>query len=203
MGSPPHAQCGLDSIGTGARHRIMVAVNNAISDPVALHLSDLYRTLSDELALHGTLLALLQEAQESIINRSAEKLLAQVESIGTHLPRLDTLRRHRDHVRRELAQALDQPVSASFRQLIHLLPAELKAHLGTRVTEINSVLQSAQRCLRQNQMLIIRSMEQMDAVAGPDAMPVAKIVLGASDACSLAFGQHGPALEPAFSRRSL
>ena len=203
MGSRPHALCGLHSMGNWARDSIIASVNNAINDPVALHLSDLYRTLSDELALHGVLLGLLQEARESIINRSAEKLLAQVDSINTHLPRLDALRKRRDHTRRELALVLSQPPASPFISLIRLLPAELRAHIGTRVAEINSVLRSAQHCLRQNQMLLIRTLEQMDAVVGRCAWPMEDAWLEGGAAGSMALDQRGDALEASLPRRSL
>jgi len=124
-------------------------------------LDNLIATLRDELTQYGELLALLEQQQDLIVSRSAEGLLENLGAINAQVPIVAAARQHRDQLRKELATALSQPTTVSFRQLIALVPKEYQPLLEALVDEINDLLMRSQQRLRQNHLLLSRSLDLM------------------------------------------
>lgn len=124
-------------------------------------LEKLIETLREELTQYGELLALLEQQQDLIVSRSAEGLLENLGAINAQVPIVATARQNRDRLRKELAVALNQPTTISFRQLIALTPREYQPLLEALVEEINDLLMRSQQRLRQNHLLLSRSLDLM------------------------------------------
>ncbi len=126
-----------------------------------LELEKLIQTLREELTQYGELLALLEDQQELIVSRSAEGLLENLAAINAQVPRIALARKQRDELRQAVAVALNQTPATTFRQLIVLLPRDYQPLLSALVEEINSLLLRSQQRLRQNHLLLSRSLELM------------------------------------------
>ncbi len=124
-------------------------------------LERLIATLREELTQYGELLALLEQQQDLIVNRSAEGLLENLGAINAQVPIVAAARQQRDQLRKDLAAALGQATTLSFRQLIVLIPAEYQPLLEALVEEINDLLIRSQQRLRQNHLLLSRSLDLM------------------------------------------
>jgi flagellar biosynthesis/type III secretory pathway chaperone len=126
-----------------------------------VELERLIETLREELTQYGELLALLEQQQDLIVNRSAEGLLENLGAINAQVPIVATARQKRDQLRKELAGALSQSTTISFRQLIGLTPKDYQPLLEALVQEINDLLMRSQQRLRQNHLLLSRSLDLM------------------------------------------
>jgi flagellar biosynthesis/type III secretory pathway chaperone len=126
-----------------------------------VELDRLIETLRDELTQYGELLALLEQQQDLIVSRSAEGLLENLGAINAQVPVVAGARQKRDQLRKELATALAQPTTISFRQIITLTPREYQPLLEALVEEINDLLMRSQQRLRQNHLLLSRSLDLM------------------------------------------
>lgn len=124
-------------------------------------LETLITTLREELTQYGELLALLEQQQDLIVSRSAEGLLENLGAINAQVPVVAAARQHRDQLRKDLASAMGQPTTFSFRQLLVLIPSEYKPLLEALVEEINDLLIRSQQRLRQNHLLLSRSLDLM------------------------------------------
>ena len=124
-------------------------------------LEELIQTLRDELTQYGELLALLEQQLDLIVNRSAEGLFENLASINAHVPIIAGTRHKRDLLRKELAATLGHAATASFRVLTQSAPADYRPLLEALVSEINDLLGRAQTRLRQNHVLLRRSIDLM------------------------------------------
>ncbi len=124
-------------------------------------LEKLIETLREELTQYGELLALLEQQQDLIVSRSAEGLLENLGAINAQVPIVAAARQNRDKLRKELAVAMSQPTTISFRLLITLTPREYQPLLEALVDEINDLLTRSQQRLRQNHLLLSRSLDLM------------------------------------------
>lgn len=124
-------------------------------------LERLIETLREELTQYGELLALLEQQQDLIVNRSAEGLLENLGAINAQVPIVAAARQKRDLLRKELAAAMGQPTTISFRQLIAFTPKDYQPLLEALVQEINDLLMRSQQRLRQNHLLLSRSLDLM------------------------------------------
>ena len=124
-------------------------------------LESLIATLREELTQYGELLSLLEQQQDLIVSRSAEGLLENLGAINAQVPVVAAARQHRDQLRKDLASAMGQPTTFSFRQLLTLIPSEYKPLLEALVEEINDLLIRSQQRLRQNHLLLSRSLDLM------------------------------------------
>jgi len=124
-------------------------------------LEALIGTLREELTQYGELLALLEQQQDLIVSRSAEGLLENLGAINAQVPVVAAARQRRDQLRKELAVALGNPSTLSFRQLMVLVPPDYQPLLEALVDEINDLLMRSQQRLRQNHLLLSRSLDLM------------------------------------------
>lgn len=126
-----------------------------------VELEKLIETLREELTQYGELLALLEQQQDLIVSRSAEGLLENLGAINAQVPIVAAARQRRDQLRKDLAAAMGQATTISFKQLITLIPKEYQPLLEALVSEINDLLMRSQQRLRQNHLLLSRSLDLM------------------------------------------
>ncbi len=124
-------------------------------------LEQLIQMLREELTQYGEFLALLEKQQDLIVARSVEGFLENLAAINSHVPVIAAVREARDQARKSLALALDQPTTVTFLQLIELIPREYRPLVRALVEEVNDLLARSQQRLRQNHLLLSRSLSQM------------------------------------------
>ncbi len=124
-------------------------------------LNQLILTLREELQQYGEMLALLDQQQEFVVNRTPDEVLHIVGAIQTQSGVIQHAREKREEVRRELAGALRQPAHTGFAQLIPLLPDDYRPLIRALVEENNGLLQRVQQRARQNHLLLSRSVEML------------------------------------------
>jgi flagellar biosynthesis/type III secretory pathway chaperone len=124
-------------------------------------LDNLIQTLREELTQYGELLALLEQQQDLIVSRSAEGLLENLGAINAQIPIVSAARQRREQLRRDLAIVASQSTTVSFRCLIALAPSEYRPLLEALVDEVNDLLMRSQQRLRQNHLLLSRSLDLM------------------------------------------
>ena len=127
-------------------------------------LNKLIAALREELTQYGEVLALMQEQQDLIINRAANDLLVNLNAVNEQMERVAHIRNHRDTCRQQLVAALGGTSETTFRQMTELLPPEVQPLLDALVQEINQMLQNIQRWLRQNHILLKRSLDLMQTI---------------------------------------
>ena len=130
-------------------------------------LNNLITALRDELTQYGELLALMQEQQQFIINRSANELLLNLNVVNEQMEKVSVARNHREACRRALVATLGGTEDTTFRQMTEMLPPDYRDHqpqLNALVEEINQLLERIQKWLRQNHMLLSRSLDLMKQI---------------------------------------
>ncbi len=117
--------------------------------------------LREELTQYGELLALMQEQQELIIGRHAEVLQRNLAAVEQQVARVTAARTAREQARKVIITALGAAPETPFRQMTAELPAEYQPLLEALVAEINQILLRVQQWLRQNHLLLSRSLDLM------------------------------------------
>ena len=121
----------------------------------------LVEALREELTQYGELLALMQEQQELIINRQPQELLDNLARVNTQMEKVATAREARHMGRSALTGAIGAQNDITFREMTNQLPEEYRPLLDALVEEINTLLEHIQKWLRQNHMLLQRSLDLM------------------------------------------
>ncbi len=127
-------------------------------------LNNLVNALREELTQYGEVLALMQEQQELIINRAANDLLINLNRVNEQMERVAIARNQREICRQNLVAALGEAEDTTFRQMTEMLPPEVQPLLDALVQEINHMLQNIQRWLKQNHLLLKRSLDLMQTI---------------------------------------
>ena len=127
-------------------------------------LNNLIAALREEMTQYGELLALMQEQHELIINRSANELLINLHDVNQQVEKIATHREHRETARRVLVQSVGGTEDTTFKQMTALLPEEYQPLLNALVEEINQLLQRIQQWVRQNHLLLKRSLDLMSKI---------------------------------------
>ena len=127
-------------------------------------LNNLVNALREELTQYGEVLALMQEQQELIINRAANDLLINLNRVNEQMERVAIARNQREICRQNLVAALGGAEDTTFRQMTEMLPPEMQPLLDALVQEINHMLQNIQRWLKQNHLLLKRSLDLMQTI---------------------------------------
>jgi hypothetical protein len=127
-------------------------------------LNNLVNALREELTQYGEVLALMQEQQELIINRAANDLLINLNRVNEQMERVAIARNQREICRQHLVAALGGAEGTTFRQMTEMLPPEVQPLLDALVQEINHMLQNIQRWLKQNHLLLKRSLDLMQTI---------------------------------------
>ena len=127
-------------------------------------LNNLIAALREEMTQYGELLALMQEQQELIINRSANELLINLHDVNQQVEKITAHREHRDAALRTLVQSVGGTEDTTFKQMTALLPVEYQPLLNALVEEINQLLQRIQTWVKQNHLLLKRSLDLMSKI---------------------------------------
>ena len=124
-------------------------------------LDKLVRNLREELIQYGELLALLEQQQEMIVNRSADGLIQNLTSIHAQMAEIAKARGCREQCRNELAVSLDLDGESQIKEMYSSFPVEYQSLVQALVDEVNELLIRANQRLRQNHLLLSRSLEFM------------------------------------------
>jgi len=124
-------------------------------------MDNLVKGLREELIQYGEMLTLLEEQQEMIVNRSADGLIQNLTSIHSQMAEIAKVRDKRDGQRHNLAIELEQDGDITFRDLISFLPSEYQSLTQALLDEVNGLLQKANQRMRQNHLLLSRSLDFM------------------------------------------
>jgi flagellar biosynthesis/type III secretory pathway chaperone len=127
-------------------------------------LNNLIAALREEMTQYGELLALMQEQQELIISRSANELLINLHDVNQQVEKISTHREQREAARRALVQSVGGTEDTTFKQMTALLPEEYQPLLNALVEEINQLLQRIQTWVKQNHLLLKRSLDLMSKI---------------------------------------
>jgi len=127
-------------------------------------LNNLIAILREELTQYGEVLALMQEQQELIINRAANELLVNLNTVNSQMEQVAQVRQQRELARQQLVDSLGGTEETTFRQMTEMLPAEVQPLIDALVQEINQMLQNVQKWLRQNHILLKRSLDLMQTI---------------------------------------
>ena len=125
------------------------------------HLDKLVQNLREELIQYGELLSLLEQQQEMIVNRSADGLIQNLTSIHAQMAEIAKARGCREQCRSELAVSLDLDAELPIKEMYYSFPVEYQSLMQTLVDEVNELLIKANQRLRQNHLLLSRSLEFM------------------------------------------
>ena len=117
--------------------------------------------LREELIQYGELLSLLEQQQEMIVNRSADGLMQNLTSIHAQMAEIAKARTCREQCREEVAEALGLDSELPIKEMYSSLPVEYQSLVQALVDEVNALLLKANQSLRQNHLLLSRSLEFM------------------------------------------
>jgi len=117
--------------------------------------------LREELIQYGELLSLLEQQQEAIVNRSADGLMQNLTSIHAQMAEIAKARTCREQCREEIAESLGLDSESPIKEMYSSLPVEYQSLVQALVDEVNELLLKANQRLRQNHLLLSRSLEFM------------------------------------------
>ncbi len=123
------------------------------------YLDKLVRTLREELIQYGELLSLLEQQQEMIVNRSADGLIQNLTSIHAQMADIAKTRNSREQCREELAESHGLEINIPIKEMYSAFPSEYQPLIEALVEEVNELLVKANQRLRQNHLLLSRSLE--------------------------------------------
>jgi hypothetical protein len=117
--------------------------------------------LRNELQQFGEMLALLDQQHQLALHSRRDEIQASVAAISAHRATIQAAREQRQSWQRRLAAGLNQPASATFAQLLPLVPMPYQPLLSALVQENHELLQRVEQRAQQNQGLLQRSLERM------------------------------------------
>jgi hypothetical protein len=117
--------------------------------------------LREELKQYGEMLALLDQEQGFVVAHIADEVLNTVSAINMQAAVVQEARQKRQKCQAELAGGLGIPATASFVQLLSLLPPDYRPLLQALVQENNELLSRIHKRTRQNHVLLSRSVDLM------------------------------------------
>lgn len=129
-------------------------------------LEKLIAALREELQHYGEMLALLDQQQESAINRLADEMFVATTAIQNQAGVIQVARREREQFQRALARELCLTETSTFVELIPLLLADYRPLVRSLVDENNSLLKRVQQRAQQNHLVLSRSVDLMQRFLG-------------------------------------
>jgi len=124
-------------------------------------LEPLIEALREELQHYGEALALLNEQQELIVQRSAGDLFNSINAIQNQALVMVAARDKRSSLQRALALEIGLADGATLGDLIKRLPPQYQPLVQALLQENNELLFRVQQRARQNHILLSRSLELM------------------------------------------
>ena len=144
-------------------------------------LEPFFDALRNELQQYGEMLALLETQQGALNHRGTQAVAASISSLTTQCAAIDSARRNRETLQRQVAWAFGVPEEQTVRQLIPLVPLEYQPLLTALAQEIQELLVRVRECALQNRDHLHRSlveMEQFISKLSPAPQDVPKRVRG-------------------------
>lgn len=121
--------------------------------------------LREELKQYGEMLALLEQQQEAVMQRSSVEVFRTTSSIDSQAAMIQACRQAREDCQKSLAAILNAS-DTSITGLLPLIPPDYRPLVSALVQENNELLARAQQRARQNQMILSRSLELMRQLLG-------------------------------------
>lgn len=117
------------------------------------------RPLREELQEHGALLNLFEEQQDAILRRQPDVVLILAEAIAKQAELIRVCQKRRKEVVRAAAAEAGCPQETSLFGLLPYFPQAARPMLEALVDEVNRLVRQTRRRARQNQMLLVRTIE--------------------------------------------
>jgi flagellar biosynthesis/type III secretory pathway chaperone len=121
----------------------------------------LIHALREELGQYGEMLALLEQQQQLVMQRSTDALLQNLAAVNAQTSVIEVARREREEHQRELNALLQLPPGGTFAELLKILPEPYPPLVKALVDGINQCLGRVRQRARQNHLLLSRSVEMM------------------------------------------
>lgn len=124
----------------------------------------LIHALREELQQYGEMLARLDDQQELVMRRAATAVLESVPQVQSQSARLTEAREVRFATMKALCAMLRLPAETTFKDLLPNVPSDYRPLLEALVQENNELLQRIHQRVRQNHILLSRTVESMQHV---------------------------------------
>jgi flagellar biosynthesis/type III secretory pathway chaperone len=124
-------------------------------------LHNLIEALREELKQYGEMLAMLEQQQQSVVQRQTDNLLRNVAEVNAQANIIAAVRHEREQRRCQVARQLGLEENATFAAMIPQLPPDYRPLLQALVQENNALLVRIQQRARQNHLLLSHAVELM------------------------------------------
>ncbi len=124
-------------------------------------LHNLIEALREELKQYGEMLAVLEQQQQSVVQRQTNNLLQNVADVNAQANVIAAVRHEREQHRRNVARLLQLDENAPFAVIIPNLPQDYRPLVQALVQENNALLVRIQQRARQNHLLLSHAVELM------------------------------------------
>jgi flagellar biosynthesis/type III secretory pathway chaperone len=124
-------------------------------------LHNLIEALREELKQYGEMLAVLEQQQDSVVQRQVNDLLQNIAHINSQADIIAAVRREREQHQRNVARQLGLAEGATFNAIIPLLSADYRPLVQALVQENNELLVRVHHRTRQNHLLLSHAVELM------------------------------------------
>ena len=124
-------------------------------------LHNLIEALREELKQYGEMLAVLEQQQDSVVQRQVHELLQNISQSNAQGDILAAVRHERGQHQRNVARLLGLEEAATFAAIIPRLPADYRPLLQALVEENNELLLRVHHRARQNHLLLSHAVELM------------------------------------------
>ncbi len=130
------------------------------------HLDKLVATLRDELQQYGQMLFLLDQQQEHVMRRAALDVLNSVAEIEAQGGVIQRVREQRTRLQSDVCARLGLARTGMLFDLVKAMPENYGLLIQALVEENNALLVRVQQRVRQNHLLLSRSLELMQRFLG-------------------------------------
>ena len=120
------------------------------------HIADCLR---HEVAEYGALFGFYEEQQKSLFAHNADAVLRLSGEIEVQVRALHECRARREATVAGFAAANEQPMNATIRSLLPVIPADARPLIEALIGEINVLIHRVRRISRHNHMLLSRTVE--------------------------------------------
>jgi flagellar biosynthesis/type III secretory pathway chaperone len=124
-------------------------------------LHNLIESLREELKQYGEMLAVLEQQQDSVVQRQVNELLQNISQINAQGDVIAAARQERGQHQRNVARQLGLEDEATFGDIIPRLPADYRPLVQALVQENNELLVRVHQRARQNHLLLSHAVELM------------------------------------------
>lgn len=124
-------------------------------------LHNLIEALREELKQYGEMLAVLDQQQDTVVQRQVNDLLQNVAHINSQADIIAAVRREREQHQRNVARQLGLNEDAPFSVIIPQLSADYRPLVEALVQENNELLVRVHHRTRQNHLLLSHAVELM------------------------------------------